>query len=222
MTQITGVCPDGQQALTARRLILAPHADDEILGCGGVLAKYPDDCFVVVLSEPDDVRFKEFRLARDILGYTGYEILGFQDGYLEQDPQALVRELDRIVARVRPEMMYIPFPSTHQDHIAVYEAGVRAGRLSMTPGHHYVPSLYVYDVAAYDLELYPTKLGWNVFEALTEEQIDRKIAAMEAYSSEAVMGPHPSNGMKALAQACGNTRRVDWAEPFSLIREVRS
>jgi N-acetylglucosamine malate deacetylase 1 len=31
-----------------KRLVLAPHCDDETLGCGGLLAKYPDECGVVV------------------------------------------------------------------------------------------------------------------------------------------------------------------------------
>jgi LmbE family N-acetylglucosaminyl deacetylase len=208
--------------MTSTRLILAPHGDDETIGCGGLLAKYPDECVVVVVAEPSDVRLKEFKLARDILGYSDYRILNFQDGYLDQDPHALVGALDLLVAEFRPTSMYVPFPSTHQDHIAVYEAGVRAGRLSMTPGHWYVPSVFAYDVSAYDLELYPTKLQWNVFESLTEDQVDRKIEALEAYSSESITGPHPVNGLKALAQACGNARKLEWAEPYALIREVRA
>jgi LmbE family N-acetylglucosaminyl deacetylase len=204
-----------------KRLILAPHGDDETLGCGGLLAKYPKECFVAVVAEPDDVRLKEFMIAHEILGYAGYRVLNFQDGYLDQDPHALVGALDRLVADLRPRAMYVPYPSSHQDHIAVYEAGVRAGRLSMSPGHHYVPSVFAYDVAAYDLELYPTSLQWNVFESLTERQIDLKIQALEAYSSESVTGPHPTNGLKQLAQACGNARQLDWAEPYALIREVR-
>ncbi len=46
------------------RLVIAPHCDDESLGCGGLLAKYPSECAVVVLAKPDDVRRKEFEEAR--------------------------------------------------------------------------------------------------------------------------------------------------------------
>jgi LmbE family N-acetylglucosaminyl deacetylase len=109
----------------------------------------------------------------------------------------------------------------HQDHIAVYEAGVRAGRLSMSEGHWFTPSLFVYDVAAYDVVLYPTDLRWNVFEALEEDQIDRKVDALSAYSSQAVTGPHPVNSIKQQAGVVGNARQVSWAEPFALVRGVR-
>lgn len=205
-----------------KRLIIAPHCDDETLGCGGILAKYPQETGVVVVAQPDDVRLGEFQRAHAILDYAFYTFLDFKDGYLSEDPHALVGALDTIVSRYQPQILYVPYPSTHQDHIAVYEAGVRAGRLSMTPGHWYPASLYVYDVAAYDLTLYPQRLDFNVFESLTEEQVNRKVRALEAYASQAVTGPHPANAIKPLAQACGNARRVDWAEPFAMIREVRS
>ena len=52
-----------------KRLVLAPHCDDETLGCGGLLAKHPDECGVVVVSAPDEVRRKEFEVAKDILGW---------------------------------------------------------------------------------------------------------------------------------------------------------
>lgn len=32
-------------------LVIAPHADDESIGCGGLLLKYPDNCDVVVLTD---------------------------------------------------------------------------------------------------------------------------------------------------------------------------
>lgn len=34
-----------------RILILAPHPDDECIGAGGILARYPDLCRVVVLTD---------------------------------------------------------------------------------------------------------------------------------------------------------------------------
>ena len=170
---------------------------------------------------PDDVRLKEFREAQQILNYAAYDLLCFDDGYLDADMHRLVGAIDDLVATYRPQELYVPFPSSHQDHIAVYEAGIRAGRLSMSPGHWFTPSLYVYDVAAYDVNLYPSDLKWNVFESLTEDQIDKKVAAMEAYSSQAIIGPHPANGVKQLAQACGNARRTAWAEPFALVRKIR-
>jgi LmbE family N-acetylglucosaminyl deacetylase len=211
---------DGPLAVETRRLVIAPHCDDEVFGCGGLLAKNPDETAVVVLAKPDDVRRKEFEAAREILGYSAATFLDLEDGYLGENMHELVGLLDLVTAHFKPQALYLPRPSTHQDHIAAYEAGVRAGRLSMSPGHHFTPSLYVYDVAAYDLELYPTDLNWNFFESLTEQQIDKKVRALEAYASQAVTGPHPINSMKQIAHTIGNARATRWAEQFALLRTV--
>ncbi|MEI2820698.1 MAG: hypothetical protein V9E81_11010 [Marmoricola sp.] len=96
---------------------------------------------------------------------------------------ALVHALDDVMADLKPEELYLPFPSLHQDHIATYEAGMRSCRVSMSPEHWFPPSVFVYDIAVYDVNLYPTDLRWNVFESLNKEQITAKTAACQAYQS---------------------------------------
>jgi N-acetylglucosamine malate deacetylase 1 len=204
-----------------KRAVIAPHCDDETLGCGGLLAKYRDECGVIVATAPDKVREKEFLRAQEALGYQTTAWLQRPDGSLDNDMHGLVGALDRVLAEWKPQELYLPFPSLHQDHIAAYEAGMRAARLSMTEGHHFTPSVFVYDVAVYDTALYPTELKWNVFEALTDEQIDAKVEALEAYSSQAVTGPHPVNSMKQMAHAIGASRQVAYAEQYALVRGVR-
>jgi LmbE family N-acetylglucosaminyl deacetylase len=204
------------------RLIIAPHADDETLGCGGLIAKYADECVVTVLARPDDAREQEFSAAQAVLGYKRSYLLDLRDGYIGADMHELVRLLDEVIALCQPSRLYLPYPSMHQDHVAAYEAGIRASRLSMTAGHWFTPSVFVYDVAAYDVTLYPTDLKWNVFESLTEGEIDRKTEAIAAYASQAMPGPHPANDIKQAAHALGSARRVAWAEQFCLVRDVKS
>lgn len=203
------------------RLIVAPHADDEVLGCGGLLAKYPDDCGVVVLAEPADVRSKEFARAQDALGYQDAYFLNLPDGSVGADMHLLVGLLDHVMELCRPEELYLPYPSMHQDHVAAYEAGMRSARLSMSALHWFPPTVLVYDVAAYDLSLYPTDLRWNIFEELTEVDVDKKVEAAAAYTSQQVRGPHPLNGIKQAAHALGSARQVGWAEQYALVRAVR-
>ena len=125
------------------------------------------------------------------------------------------------MADVRPDEVYLPFPSLHQDHIAVYEAGMRSARLSMSPDHWVPNSVLVYDIAVYDVNLYPSDLRWNVFEALTEEQADQKAAACDAYASENPGGAHPMNSIKEIAATVGHMRKVGFAEQYALVRQVR-
>lgn len=204
-----------------RRLIVAPHMDDESLGCGGLLAKHPDECSVVVLTDSGAERRAEHRRAMAGLGITQYSEMGFPDGGLSSRMLDLVTRLDALLAQMRPEEVYLPYPSLHQDHIAAYEGGMRACRASMTEGHWFVPTVLVYDIAAYDVSLYPTDLRWNVFETLTEEQVDAKVAACHSYVSEMPAGIHPMTSIKEIAAGVGTIRLVPYAEQYALVRQVR-
>jgi len=204
-----------------RRLIVAPHMDDESLGCGGLLAKRPDECQVLVVTDSGEQRSAEHARATAILGLGESTKLGYEDGEVPARMTALVADLDAELARLRPDEIYLPFPSLHQDHIAVYEAGMRACRTSMSPNHWVPNGVYVYDIAVYDVNLYPSDLRWNVFEALTEEQADLKVAACEAYETEHPQGPHPMSSIKQHLAAVGHVRKVEYAEQYALVKKVR-
>lgn len=205
----------------ARRLVVAPHCDDEALGCGGLLAKYPGESYVVVLAEPDDVRRKEFEAAREVLGYADAHFLDLPDGSVGTDMHALVGLIDAIGDEYRPTEMYLPFPSMHQDHIAAYEAGLRSARLSMSGNHWFTPTVKVYDVSAYDVALYPTDLRWNVFESLAQHHVELKAHALSEYASQMVQGPHPANEVTSQARVLGAMRQLAYAEQYALVRTVR-
>jgi LmbE family N-acetylglucosaminyl deacetylase len=204
-----------------RRLIVAPHADDETFGCGGLLAKYPRECSVLVLGKMPDYRLQEFLAAAMALGYEEWETVSLPPNHFADDMQAMVDAIDKQCYLDEPDELYIPYPSMHQDHVAAYEAGMRAARLSMNEDHWYPPSVLVYDVPAYDLQLYPTDLRWNVFEELTEAEVQAKVAAMACYKSQQPAGAHPVNGVRDQAAAIGHPRRVAYAEQYALVRQVR-
>lgn len=195
--------------------------DDESLGCGGLLAKFPDECLVVTVAAGDETRTREHAEALRILGVTRHLALDLPDTRLDEHMPELVGRLDAVMAQYRPDEVYVPSPSLHQDHIATYEAGMRSARISMTAGHWYPPAVFVYDISVYDLDLYPRDLRWNVFEELTEQQADAKAAACLAYQSEVPSDLHPITAVKQLAAATGRTRLVAFAEQYALVRQVR-
>lgn len=205
----------------SRKLVVAPHCDDEVLGCGGLLAKYPQDCAVLVLAQPDRVRSKEFEAARDVLGYSTSWLLNLPDGSVGADMTGLVGMIDHVIDECRPEEIYLPFPSLHQDHVAAYEAGMRASRMAMGTRHWFTPTVLVYDVAAYDLVLYPSDLRWNYFESLTEAQVDRKAEAFSCYASQVAAGPHAGNELRTTARSLGSQRQTAFAEQYALVRTIR-
>lgn len=204
-----------------RRIVLAPHMDDESLGCGGLLAKYPADSLVVVVTDSGPQRDLEHANALAILGVRDSIRLGLPDGDLTGTAMGLVSSLDEILATYRPHELYLPFPSLHQDHIATYEAGLRAARTSMHSEHWYPPAVLVYDISAYDVDLYPSDLRWNVFESLSLDHVDKKVAACSAYVTEIPNGPHPMKSVREIASATGQVRLVEYAERYALVRMVR-
>ncbi len=204
-----------------KRLVIAPHMDDESMGCGGLMAKYPDECAVVTVTDSGSVRAGEHTRAMEILGVSESRHLGFEDGQTAQHMSDLVRALDEVMAELRPDEVYLPYPSLHQDHIAVYEAGMRSSRVSMSSAHWFPPSVFVYDIAVYDVNLYPSDLRWNVFESLDQGHIDRKTAACQAYQSEIPTEVHPINSVRQIAAAVGHVRLLEFAEQYALVRQVR-
>ena len=203
-----------------RRFILAPHGDDEVLGCGGTLAKYPDECHVHVVSDKRDGRMDEFKAAQNILGYQSYSMTGIPTGQVAANMRSLVTDLDAMMNDFQPEILYIPRPGLHQDHIAVYEAGLRSARLGFGKPRFYVPAVLLYDISAYgDADLFQTGLTWNYIEALTIQQINKKVAAFGAYESQQT-GNVNGHALKDEAYVIGHSHGIDFGERFWAIRQV--
>ena len=80
----------------ARILIIAPHADDEIIGCGGMMAKRKDtdDVYVCIVAltnrhqteEEATVRKLEMHKAHSLLDVKDSCILTHESGYLDLEP----------------------------------------------------------------------------------------------------------------------------------------
>lgn len=204
------------------RLVIAPHADDETMGCGGLLAKYPDT-YVAFVATTSAERRAEAECARSALGATVPWLNGaFPDGDVGQRSKALVTWLDGHLSALRPDEVYLPYPGSHQDHVAVFEAGMRACRQSLNPEHWMPPTVLIYETPTYDLEIAEHGLRYSVFESLTEEQVARKAAAMACYDSQ-VQKAHAGSPPELVSRArsIGLARDVEYAEQFAPVRMVR-
>ncbi len=130
----------GYSVLDARKiLVLAPHADDEALGCGGTIALCVSKGAEVrvaavsdgggMLSASGDERAaiiekrrRETGEASRILGVAHMYYLDFPDGALRSHKVEIKEKIDDIVSQFRPDIVLSPSPmDAHDDHIAVSE-----------------------------------------------------------------------------------------------------
>ncbi len=133
---------DPDQALQGRIVVVAPHMDDELIGCGATLASLsrPDRAFVVYATDgsrsPESPlpwrRVDRAALARarreealeglEALGVpsTNARFLALPDGRLRRRRSALALELARVLDEIRPQFVLAPFRfDGHPDHLAV-------------------------------------------------------------------------------------------------------
>lgn len=109
-----------------RLLVLAPHPDDEVIGCGGLVALHLREgraVRVVVATDgaqagSAEIRMEESRRALDVLG-SGAELsfLGLPDRGL--DDAVATRLRDELLA-FQPDLIVVPSPiEIHPDHFAL-------------------------------------------------------------------------------------------------------
>lgn len=120
-------------------LVLAPHYDDEVLGCGGLLAQLAASGAVVrvlfltdgggggeAVEDRDAYRQRrreESGRVCEILGLAGCDHLGLPDGGLDQHLEDAVAGIRRAVLTQRPDLLLVPSPlEVSRDHRATFAA----------------------------------------------------------------------------------------------------
>jgi LmbE family N-acetylglucosaminyl deacetylase len=116
-------------------LILAPHPDDEAIGCGGAICLHRrggDPVRVAFLTSGErglaglskeavhSIREAEARTAAKVLGIEHIEFLRLPDLGLEEVIVEAARRLRLVLEAWRPDLIYLPHPEeSHPDHAAV-------------------------------------------------------------------------------------------------------
>lgn len=217
-------------------LIIAPHPDDEILGCGGTIAKRVmegHEAFVCVATKgceplfpPEQVNRvrEECKRADRFLGVKETVFLDFPAAMMEQVPRYKLNDaLSNVMQKIKPDEVFIPHRGDMQlDHKMIVDAVMVALRPKY---EHVVKRIYAYETLS--------ETGWDIPNTVNEfiptvyeeisDTLEKKLAAMNIFQSQLADFPAARSlgAIEALAKYRGATVNVMAAEAFTLIREIK-
>lgn len=189
--------------------VLAPHADDAEIGCGGTIARLVEngaDVYSLVFTKTDE-RNSEMVNAANILGITKCYNFNLPIRKLTEYRQKILDKLLVLKVKFKPDLVIQPSLSDiHQDHQVVAQEGVRAFK---------------------DINLIGYEALWNnlnfdaqLFVSLNKNQVSKKIRAVRCYKSQYHKSYINSDYIKSLMKVRGVQIGFDNAEVFSVIRSI--
>jgi LmbE family N-acetylglucosaminyl deacetylase len=218
-----------------RALVIAPHPDDEVLGCGGTIARLTAmgravDVAIVTRGfaprfdpgQADAVRAEALEAHRR-LGVAHTHFLDFPAAELDCVPRAdLNRAIGDVVASSRADTLFVPFVGDmHFDHRLVFESAMVAAR---PRGDSYPVRILAYETVsetnwaapylgpAFQPHLFIDIAGY----------VDAKLEAFSCFASQ--VRPFPDErsleALRALAMMRGACVSRAVAEAFTYVREV--
>lgn len=218
-----------------RIAVVAPHADDEILGCGGTMARAARsgaEVHAVIVTRGHAPQF-EAALVKQIRTETlaAHRSIGVAKTHFLELPAAgldqvrateLNAALSDALGTIEPDTLFVPFiGDIHLDHQIVFNAALVYAR----PRSSRCPAtVLAYETLSETNWLAPGMTpGFlpNVFVDI-EETINAKVAAFELFVSQ--VRPHPDErsiaNLRALATVRGATVHRVAAEAFMMIRQI--
>lgn len=220
-------------------LVVAVHADDETLGCGGTLLKHKaqgDEIYWLLLTGPTlnhPSHFTEERiLARkeivdrinNAYSFNGLEYLELPTQLLHTlDLRDIIKKISEVFKRIQPNIIYTMFANdVHSDHRVAFDAVYSCTKSFRYP---FIEKLYMMETLSeteFALSVPAKTFIPNVYVDITD-YIDRKLEIMQMYPKEVMAEPYPRSlsSIKAQARVRGSRAGVMYAEAFMLLYEKR-
>lgn len=187
-----------------RTLIVAPHADDESLGCGGVISllrKYQQDVYILLLSDgtlshpnskeytPEklrDLRESELLASAAILGVAAENIIfcRYRDrdvpGDLHAEYDSALQDISKMLEVLRPQSIFLPWRrDPHPDHRAAFQL--------INPANNKQAKVYEYTIWLQELgeeNDAPTLEEVTPFRLDISSVLQKKMEAIAAHRSQ--------------------------------------
>lgn len=213
-------------------LIIAPHALDEVLGCGGTMAAHAaagEPVHVLVLcgdgSGLDGKRREGAAFAAKLLGSEAPRFGGFPENKSDTIPiGSVVSLIEDVVRQVKPRTVYVSHGGNlNIDHQTAFRATATA--LRPVPGGT-VARLFSYEILS-STDWAPPGFGAPFLPTHfvdIGQTIDKKMHALKGYEVDLRPEPHARSmaSIERLARSRGNSVGLAAAEAFAVLRSIAS
>ena len=222
-----------------RILVIAPHADDEVLGCGALMAKRAKEgkkVFVLICTNahvgaPELFEQKDIDIVRGE-ALKAHQLLGVEKTYFLELPAPALDaypgykislKINEIIAECEPDTVFIPHRGdSHKDHGRIHDAAMVACR---PRGNYKVKHVYAYETLSETEWGEPIQSEYFIptkYVSYTEEEFNKKLVAMQCFTSQ--LAPFPASrsleAIEALAKYRGATISKPRAEAFEVLRDI--
>lgn len=217
-------------------VVVAPHPDDETLGCGGTLLRHIKEgdevhwlivtsmCIDSAFSEKQKQKRKgEINKVFKEYNFSGLHELNFPPAGLDTVPKSdLIAAISNVITTIKPETVYtVNRNDAHSDHEVVFDSVMASTKSFRYP---FVKRVLAYEtISETDFGMKPEDGGFraNVFINI-ENYLEKKLNILSYYNSEVGEFPFPRSrvALKAQAQLRGAQCNCHAAEAFMLLKEI--
>lgn len=221
-------------------LVLAAHPDDEVLGCGGSIAKFVKEKFKVYAvyftdgvsarinsglkdKNKSQERKRNSQLAAKVLGIKNCFFLSYPDNQLDKIPLLeIIKKIEFLIKKIKPSMLITHCDDElNIDHQIVHKAAITASRPK--PNCLINKILLFETLSSSEWKFSNKKKTFNPNYFIDVGKfIEKKLKAIKCYKKELCKWPHPRSikGIKNLAMYRGQTVGIKYAEAFYLLRQT--
>lgn len=219
-----------------RVLVIAPHPDDETLGCGGSILRHKskgDEIYWLIVtvatndfgysSEKILERTREIKVVSDAYGFSAVYQCGFPTTRLDTIPMSdIIKRFSEIFHAIKPNIVYVPYGGdVHTDHHVVFNAASACMKWFRFPTVKRALAYETVSETDFSLNFESNAFRANVFIDVSVF-LEKKIEIMKIYSDELGAFPFPRSEEAIRAQVTlrGAASGLMAAEAFMLLKEI--
>ena len=219
-------------------LVIAPHPDDESLGCGGTLLRHKaqgDEVSWLIMTSITEAhgyarsaanaRSNEVDLVSEVYGFKKVFQLGLEPAGLDQYPLSnLVDKVKKVFDEINPELVYLPFPyDVHTDHKVTFEACFPCTKIFRQSSVKQIRCYETLSETEFQASGVVPVFQPNCYVNI-EAFLEKKLHILNIYKTELGPPPFPRSleAVKAQALLRGQVAGTNAAEAFMIIRSIES